>query len=208
MRSLAAQRLLADPPLDPAPDEARSRLRRELLKPEYNEENLVQRLITWLQRQVDRGIETAHDAPPLQTLAAMLVALLLLGGLAVLLSRVRRTARERDGSRPVLSEESVTAAELRARAEAALAAGRHAEALVDGYRALALGQVERGRLDDAPGATAHELAVLLDGAFPDLGGRFERAATLFEEVLYGDRPATREQAVTMLALDDDLRSLR
>ena len=36
--------LLHDPPLTPSPDDARSSLRRELLKPEYNDQNLVQRL--------------------------------------------------------------------------------------------------------------------------------------------------------------------
>jgi hypothetical protein len=31
-----------------------------------------------------------------------------------------------------------------------------------------------------------------------------RGARLFDEVLYGDRPATRDQAASVLALDDDL----
>ena len=63
--------LLSDPPLDPTPDEARSRLRRELLRPEYNEQNLLQRFMRWVERQVGRGLEAAADAPPLSTLAAI-----------------------------------------------------------------------------------------------------------------------------------------
>jgi uncharacterized protein DUF4129 len=31
-----------------------------------------------------------------------------------------------------------------------------------------------------------------------------RSARLFDEVLYGDRPATREQAESVVALDDGL----
>jgi len=33
-------------------------------------------------------------------------------------------------------------------------------------------------------------------------------AALFDAVLYGDRPATREQATAVLALDDDLVARR
>jgi len=40
-----------DPPLTPDADEARSELRRELLRPEYNEQNVLQRTMTWVERQ-------------------------------------------------------------------------------------------------------------------------------------------------------------
>jgi hypothetical protein len=196
--------ILADPPLDPTPDEARSALRRELLQPEYYEDNLIQRLLTWLQRQLDKGVEAAVDLPPLQTFAAMLVAVLLFGTLVWLVSRARASARVPGGKQAVLTDEVVTAAELRARAEAALAAGRHEEALVDGFRALAARQVERGRLDDTPGATAHEVAGVLASEYPERRSRVDATAALFDSVLYGDRPASREQAADVLTLDDEL----
>ena len=196
--------ILADPPLDPTPDEARSELRRELLRPEYYEDNLIQRLLTWLERQLDKGVEAAVDLPPLQTFAAMLVAVLLFGTLVWLVSRARASARVPGGKQAVLTDEAVTAAELRARAEAALAAGRHEEALVDGFRALAARQVERGRLEDTPGATAHEVAGVLASEYPERRSRVDAAAALFDSVLYGDRPATREQAADVLTLDDEL----
>jgi hypothetical protein len=196
--------ILADPPLDPTPDEARSELRRELLRPEYYEDNLIQRLLTWLERQLDKGVEAAVDLPPLQTFAAMLVAVLLFGTLVWLVSRARASARVPGGKQAVLTDEVVTAAELRARAEAALAAGRHEEALVDGFRALAARQVERGRLDDTPGATAHEVAGVLASEYPERRSRVDATAALFDSVLYGDRPASREQAADVLTLDDEL----
>ena len=195
---------LSDPPLVPSGDEGRSWLRRELLHPEYHQQNLVEQVVTWLQRQLDKGIEAASHAPPLSTFAAMLLFLLLVGGLAWLLSRARRTARQAADQGPVLADESVTAAQLRARAEAALTEGRYALALVDGFRALAVRQVERGRLEDLPGATAHEVAAALATAYPEQRGRVDGSALLFEEVLYGDRPATRDQASGVLALDDEL----
>lgn len=192
------------PPLDPSPDDARSWLRRELLQPEYHQQNLVERLLTWIERQVGRGLTAAADAPPVSALAAMVVLVLLVGGLGWLLGRARRTARVRTRDRAVLTEEVLTAGQLRARAEAALDAGRAEEALVDAFRALAVRQVERGHVDDAPGATAHEVAGALAASYPSERERVQAAAALFDAVLYGDRPATVAQARDVLALDDRL----
>lgn len=196
--------LRPDPPLDPSGSEARSLLRRELLRPEYNDQNLLQRVLDWVLRRVSGGVDRASQAPPLSTFMAMVVFLLLALAIGWLVSRARRTAREREAAQPVLTDEVVTAAELRARAEAALAAGRFEEAVVEGFRAVALGQVERGRLGDLPGATAHEVAESLAQEHPTAADAVRRSARLFDEVLYGDRPATREQAADVLALDDAL----
>jgi hypothetical protein len=197
-----------DPPLTPSPDEARSELRRELLRPEYNEQNLVQRVLTWLERQLGNGLDAAADAPPLSTLAAMVILVGLVVLIGWLLSRARRTARTRGDDRAVLTDEVVSADELRARAEAALADGRHEDAVVDGFRAVATRQVERGRLPDAPGATAHEVALALGREFPDLRQHVDRGGALFDAVRYGDRSATAAQARSVLALDDELMAVR
>lgn len=200
--------LLASPPLDPSGAEGRALLRRELLHPEYHDRDLLQRLLDWLARSLDQGVAAASRLTPLSTLAAMVVLLLLTAALAGLLSRARRSRRSRAGTRPVLTQEEVSAARLRARADAALAAGRHADAVVDGFRALAARQVERGRLADAPGATAHEVAAALASTYPDQHERVDGSASLFERVLYGERPATQDQAAGVLALDDELAGRR
>lgn len=197
-----------DPPLDPSGDEARSLLRRELLSPEYHEQNLLERLRNWLERRIDGGVSSASDTPALQTFATMLVVLLLVAGLVFVVTRARRTARAAQERRSVLTAEEITADQLRARALAALAEGRHEDALVDAFRALAVRQVERGRLDDTPGATAHEVAAVLAAEYPHQRSRVDDGARLFDAVLYGDRPATREQAAAVLALDDELAALR
>jgi len=196
--------LMGATPLDPSPGEARSWLRRELLHTEYHQQNLVEQVVSWLERQVGRGLDAAAGAPPLSTFAGMVVFLLLALALAWLASRARRSARAGTETRSVLTGEVVTAAALRARAEAALADGRHGEALVDGFRALTARQVERGRLDDAPGATAHEVADALGAAYPQQSTLVDQGARLFDSVLYGHRPATRDQAGSVLALDDEL----
>ena len=195
---------LPDPPLDPSGSEARSKLRRELLRPEYHQQNVLQQVFTWLQRKVNSGINRASEAPPLSTFLTMVIFVALALALAWLISRARRTATAREQKRVVLTDEVVTAAELRARADAALEAGRFEEAVVDGFRALTVRQVERGRLSDAPGATAHEVASTLADEYAASADRVNASAALFDAVLYGDRPATREQAASVLALDDDL----
>ena len=202
--SLVLRVAAAEPPLDPSGDEARSLLRRELLQPEYHQSNPVRELLNWIDRGLSSLIDDAATAPPLSTFAAI-VAFLLLGlALVWLLSRARRSPRVAGRAGPVVEDVTVSAAELRAAAERALAEGRHAEALVDGFRALTVRQVERGWLDDRPGATAHEVAAALASTYPDQRARVAGNAALFDAVRYGDRPATREQAAEILALDDAL----
>lgn len=200
-------RHLVDPPVAPSGDEARRLLRRELLHPEYHEANPVQRLLDWLGRLVDRGLGAARETPPLSTVAAMLVLVLLALGLTWLLSRARRSGRT-SAVGPVLGAEAVSASELRERAHAALLHERFDEALVDGFRATVLRQVERGRIEDRPGATAREVSEALGQEFPELGADIRRCADLFDLVLYGARPATRDQAVEVLGLDERLGALR
>jgi hypothetical protein len=198
-----------DAPLDPSGDEARRQLRRELADPTYFQDNLLQRVIDWIGRQVDGSVDGARSTPALTWFAITLVVVLLVGALAFLASRARGTARrDTDGAATVLTDEVVTADQLRARAELALTEGRHADAVVDGFRSLARRQVERGRLEDSPGVTAHEVAAVLAREFPPHRERTATAADLFDAVMYGERPATRDQAAAVLELDLDLAGAR
>jgi len=196
--------LLRDPPLDPSGDDARSALRRELARPEYHDTDLVQRVRDWLVRFFDDGVAAVSDLSGVPAFLLLVLLVGLLVAIGLLVSRARRTTRVRDRSAPALTDETVTAAQLRARAEAALADGRLDDALLDGFRALAVRQVERDRVEDLPQATAHELAAALGAAFEGHRDRIARAADAFDAVLYGDRPATREQATGVLGLDDEL----
>lgn len=196
--------LALDPPLDPSGDEARSSLRRELARPEYHDTDLLQRLQDWLVRFFDDGVASVSNLSGVPAFLLLLVLVGLLVAIGSLVSRARRTSRTRDRSAPALTDETITAAQLRARAEAALAEGRYDEALLDAFRALAVRQVESDRIEDLPQATAHELAASLGAAFAGHRERIEAAADTFDAVLYGDRRATREQATAVLALDAEL----
>lgn len=194
----------ADAPLDPSPDRAEDLFRRELLRPEYHDQNPLQQFLDWLGRRFESGIDQASQASPLGGLGALLVFLALLVLIGWVVSRARTAAKAPGETGAVLTAERITAAELRARAAAALAAGDTAAAVVDGYRALTLHQIERARIEDQPGATAHEVAVRLGDVFAGSRPRIQQAADLFDLVLYGDRPATRAQAEAVLALDHEL----
>ena len=151
----------------------------------------------------------ARETPPLTTFAAMLVGLLLgrrarvagLAGAAVA-PRPRRAARG-------APDEASTAAELRARAERALAEGRYADALVDAFRAA-------GR---SPGrARPHRRRARRDGArgrgapwprrSPSRRPTSTAAPRLFDLVSTAAGPPPRDQAVDVLGLDERLAARR
>lgn len=198
-----------EPPLDPSGDEARRLLRGELADPAYVQDDLLRRVLDWIGRQIDGSVEGARGTPPLTWFAITLVVVLVVGTLGYLLTRARTTARDRaPRGGDVLTGEVVTAAQLRTRAEQALAEARYGDAVVDGFRALARRQVERGRIEDSPGVTAHEVAASLAAGYPQHRERTAAGADLFDAVMYGERPATREQAVTVLELDLELAGAR
>jgi len=197
-----------DPPLVPTPEQGRDLLRRELIDPAYHQDDVMQRLLEWLRRRVLDVLDAASNAPPLSAFAAMAIGLLLVLALIWLATRARSAPQRQARDDSVLPDASVSAAEWRERAERELAEGSPSAALVDAFRALAARQVERGRLDPAPGTTAHEVTQALRSAYPDQAAGMSEGARLFDLVLYGDREATRGQAAFVLALDDELAGVR
>ena len=196
------------PPLQPSGDEGRRLLRDELLHSEYHRQNVLQRILEWIWRRLEGGVGAATGTSWVATAVTMLVAALLLMGLVALLSRIRRDRRRREVAAAVLTDGRPSASELRRRAESALAEGRHADAVVEAFRALAVRQVEQGRLADQPGTTAHEVAATLATAYPEQSDLVGRSADLFDATFYGDRPASQGDAAALLALDDALAGAR
>jgi hypothetical protein len=200
--------LVPGPPLQPSGAEGRRLLRDELLHGEYHRQHLLQRLLGWVFRRLEGGVGAASGTDGVTAFVTMLIGAALVVGLALLISRVRRDRRQRERAAVVLSDGGPTATELRRRAETALAEGRHADAVLDAFRAIAVRQVERGTLGDQPGATAHEVAASLATSYPDHGERVGRSADLFDATLYGDRPAGAQDATAVLDLDDALAGIR
>ena len=201
------------PPLDPSSGEARRWLADELAKREYGtEENPIRRafrvIIEWFTGLFEgTGAGTAVSRWWFFAVIAVLLAILLLIVWAVVrLQPGRRARRVAEGG--IFDEAGISAADYQRRATRALRDGDFDVAVLDGYRAIAAGAVERFILDDRPGATAREIAVTLSPTFPAEAAALAQAATDFGAVRYGEEPADRTTAQRMLDLGARLAEAR
>lgn len=196
-----------DPPLDPTSAQAREWLEAELRKGVYRDDpSLLERLWEWVSRAL--GGTTAEGGLPAWTI--WLAVLLGVAVVALVVARSVRAERRMTGPRRagVLDGPVRHAAEHRAAAKAALAAGDADTAVLEGYRAIARSAVERTLLDDLPGRTAHEVSVALVPVLLPYAGQLASAADTFDAVRYGRRPASTGAARAVIALDDDLEQAR
>ena len=193
--------------LDPSPEEARRLLERELGGSEYPHPSLLDRFWEWLSQQLSDASVQATGSP-VGILLALVVGAVVFVALLGTLSRVRRDRRGGDDEAPGILGTTLTARDLRRRAEAALREGRHGDAVADGARAVARGGVERGLLDDSPGRTSHEVLAELATRFPALARDLRDAADLFDRVVYGGRGAGRDDAAEVLELEAAVRAAR
>lgn len=200
--------LPAAPPLDPDRDEARRVLQHELDTGTYQlKESVVSRVWRWF---TDLLPDLGGLGPLPGWVTWAVLAVVLVAALAVIAfaSRDRwRTGRLDQDVRPgaVLDGERLAAEDYRAAARAALAAGDHGTTVVEGYRALVAGAVERTLVEDRPGSTAHEVAVALAPVFPAETAALTSAAASFDAVRYGRRGAGEGQARAVLDLEGRLR---
>ena len=187
--------------VDLPPDRARDLLRRELLGGEYERESLLDRVQGWFSALIDQLFARADSlsSPSAIAVVAIVFALALL--LVLSLGRVRGTGRRPRERRPgAVLDHTVTSAELRERAARALAAGDLRTCAVEAFRAAATREVERGVVEDRPGATAQDVAREVAQHDQALGSAFLRAADVFDVALYGDAAVPREDVDRLLAL--------
>lgn len=199
--------LAGGPPLDPSSQQARQWLVEELRKPIYHTEpGLWERFKEWLLALLN-GAGPSVGAPP--WVLIVLVALILVGAVALLARNLRRSARMTETGRGgVLEEQGMDAAAYRVRAAQAAVAGDHDGQLLDSYRALAASALERTLLGELPGRTAHEVALELSPVFPDAAHRLREAADSFDAVRYGGLHCDAGTAAQVAALDVDLAATR
>lgn len=91
-------------------------------------------------------------------------------------------------------------------ARAALRAGDHDTAVLEGYRAVARGLGERDLVPDVPGATARAIAGRARAPFPDLGDRLDGAAAAFDAVRYLGGTADERTAREVLDTEQAVRT--
>lgn len=194
-------------PVEPDAAQARGWLREELLDPAYHrQESLLQRALSWILEQLD-----SMPSLGLSNRAALLVVVGVVAVVLVVALRVAgpvRAGARRRRAGVLHADDRRTSAQLRAAAETAAAAQRWSTAVADRYRAVVRGLEERDLLDERPGRTAHEAARLAGAALPAHAELLTQGGDLFDDVVYGGRPATPADDAAMRRLDDAVRAAR
>ena len=196
-------------PVDPDAPTARRWLTDELARPEYHEgPSLIERILAWLGEKLSALLAAGGELDPVVLVAgvavvlAVVVVALLVAGPARL--RARRVAPGALGA----SDDARTARQMREASRAAEERGDLATAVVERFRAVVRDAEERVVLGELPGRTADEAASALGAAYPAAAERVRAAARVFDDTLYGERPATARHLADVVALDDELAAAR
>ncbi|RDI22227.1 DUF4129 domain-containing protein [Lentzea flaviverrucosa] len=196
---------VSDVPVDLGRDEAREAAVRELGDPAYvsDDPNPLERAIDWVLTRLGELFAGAGGMSGI-TAVTVVVAVLVLIVIIVRL-RVGRTGRALRSDGTVFGSTAMTAAEHRAAAEKAAAAGDLAEAVRERFRAVVRELEQRGVLDARAGRTVDEVAHEAGQALPVLAGDLRGAAVQFDDVWYGGRPATLEGYQQLVSVDGKVR---
>jgi len=189
-------------------DEARRAAEDELSKGIYHQnepgpiERAVERALEWLDDLLSRAV----GATPGGTLGLLVLLGLVVALVAVVLWRTGPLRRGvRTGMPLVELSGDLSAEEHRRRADAHVAEGRFAEAVRERMRALVRELESRGVLEPRPGRTADEVAREAGALVPAVAAELRTAASVFDEVWYGGRPATAQADAAVRRADERIR---
>ncbi|WP_431234058.1 DUF4129 domain-containing protein [Mycolicibacterium psychrotolerans] len=193
------------PVIDTDRETAHDAAQRELAKPIYPKESLTDRLNEWLQELLYRVIAKGASIPG-GWLTIAVLAIVVVVAFIVAVRVARRTMRtSRGGDAGLFGTRELSSAEHRATAQAYAAQGNWAAAIRHRLRAVARHLEEAGLLNAVPGRTANELAADAGELLPPYRGDLRRAATVFNDVTYGEQPGTEPDYQMVAALDEALR---
>ncbi|BBX28892.1 DUF4129 domain-containing protein [Mycolicibacterium alvei] len=182
-------------------DAAHDAAQNELSKPIYPRASPADQIGEWLRDLLYR-ITAAGSEIPGGWFTISVLAILLVVAVVVTVRIARRTMRTARGTDHTLfSAEELTAAQHRSIAEQYAAQGDWSAAIRHRVRALARHLEETGVLDAVPGRTATELARDAAAALPGLSAELFSAATIFNDVAYGEQPGTESAYRQIAALD-------
>jgi hypothetical protein len=192
------------PTIDIDREAAHEAAQRELAKPIYPKPSLMDRLGEWLQELIYRVIVKGASIPG-GWLTITVLAIVVLVAFIVAVRIARRTMQtNRGGDAGLFGIHELSAAEHRATAEALAAQGNWAAAIRHRLRAVARQLEETGLLNPVPGRTANELARDAGELLPAFEGELRRAATVFNDVTYGEQPGTEPNYRMIADLDEAL----
>jgi hypothetical protein len=206
----AALLLASGVPIEVGRDEARSAARRELARPEYAVDRppLAQRIGEWVLDFFSDLLDAASRASPGGYGGLLVLLALVVAAIIAIRLRVGPLGRAAAGEDPLFVGVVRSADEHRRAAEEHARASRWDEALRERLRAVIRDLEERAILDERPGRTADEAAREAGAALPEQAAGLCGAATAFDDVWYGGRPATAEVYRRLVDLDEAVRRTR
>ncbi|KHO18087.1 DUF4129 domain-containing protein [Mycolicibacterium setense] len=183
-------------------DAAHDAAQNELAKPIYPRASPTDQIGEWLNDLLYR-ITAAGSRIPGGWFTISVLVILVVVAVVVAVRIARRTMRtSRSADRALFGSEELSAAQHRSIAEQYAAQGDWSAAIRHRVRALARQLEEAGVLAAVPGRTATELARDAAAALPGLSTELFRAATIFNDVTYGEQPGTESAYRTIAALDE------
>jgi hypothetical protein len=194
--------LAAGTPVAPGRDTGRTWAREELAKPAYARArpSLFLRVVEWLLHRLDQvAARTGLGAG--QLVAVLLVAAVVAVAFVVLVRRHVRLSATTSARGGVLGTSARSGAAHRELAARARAEGRYADAVRESMRAVARRLDERGLLDPRAGRTADELSREAARVLPQLAEALALGARTFDDVVYGQLPASAAAAEQLHHLD-------
>ncbi len=172
------------------------------------EPTLIERVQQWFDDWLEWLGRQVGDILPGGWLVLGLLLALLLALLVGLLGYARPNRRSRRHRTLFVADTALTAEDHRGAADEHAASGAYTEAIRERLRAVSRDLEERAIITPRPGRTATELAAEASGTLPAHSDALHRGAALFNDVAYGDRPATADDEHMLRELDDRLRQTR
>ena len=195
-------------PVRPDREEARSWALDELAGREYSDARpgLTERVLEWVFGRLMElgGVGNATSLALLGILATVILTVVVWGIWRA--GGIGRIARRRGLA--VLDDPTATAADHRAAAERAAAAGDWSQAVLHRFRAIARALEEEAVLAPQPGRTADEVARDAGDRLPPLAADLLAGARAFDDVRYGHRQVDEAAYERMRSLDDAVRRAR
>jgi hypothetical protein len=198
--------LMLEVPVTPDAETARRWAEEELAKSAYHRgDSLFDRLGAWFAEQLGKLLDStsgAGFAPVTYLIAALIIAAIILIATKVAVPAVRQ--RGRTASAMLLDDDTRTGSQIRAAAKSAAARGDHALAALEYFRAMVRSCEERVIIDERAGRTAREAARDIARALGAHQEDLRAGAAVFDELCYGHREGTSDDARRMASLDAEL----
>jgi hypothetical protein len=193
-------------PVEVDPDDARDAAIRELSDPAYSSAHptIFKKIVDWL-IDLFNGIGSVGPGGLVGVVVLAMVVVLVVVIVRLRTGRIGHAARRRTR----LFDGAVRTAENHRRAAAAAAdRGDLTEAVRERFRAIVRELEQRGVLDQVSGRTVDEIAAVAGAALPGSAAALSGAARVFDDVIYGGRPATTAGYQALARVDDEIRQAR